>query len=51
MSGQDNGELESTVVEGSTLVSDQGDVLSNERSIYKGYKGHLTEVEENIFKL
>ena len=51
MSGQNNEELESTLVEGSTAESDQEDVLSNERSIYKGYQGHLTEVEENIFKL
>ena len=51
MSGQDNEELESTLVEGSTAESDQEDILSNERSIYKGYQGHLTEVEENIFKL
>ena len=49
MSGQDNVELESTLVEGST--ADQENILSNERSIYKGYQGHLTEVEENIFKL
>jgi len=50
-SGQDNEELESTLVEGSTAESDQEDILSNERSIYKGYQGHFTEVEENIFKL
>ena len=51
MLGHDNKDLESTVVEGSALASDQEDVLSNERSIYKGYQGNLLEVEENIFKL